>query len=153
MNGYQIKENIGRKKLQQFLTTKGVTDINFTKGEFDRIDCFFTYKGKTVGVEIKDRSPKYEDYDTYIMEKQKLDYMDSLQTSGNTYSCWMVYFFGNNMYLFKYRDIKKLIKDGVIELENKYLPNSTVYKTKDVCKVTYLLPKKYANKFKIDYNN
>ncbi|GEM_PF-1650346 len=79
--------------------------------------------------------------------------MDSLQTSGNTYSCWMVYFFGNNMYLFKYRDIKKLIKDGVIELENKYLPNSTVYKTKDVCKVTYLLPKKYANKFKIHNNN
>lgn len=49
-------------------------------------------------------------------------------------------------YLFSYRDIKKMITDNVITLESKSLPNSTVYKTKDVDKETYLLPKQYAKK-------
>ena len=59
----------------------------------------------------------------------------------------MVYFFDNNMYLFSYRDIKKLIADKIVVLESKSLPNSTVYKTRDIDKETYLLPKQYAKKF------
>ena len=51
------------------------------------------------------------------------------------------------MYLFSYRDIKKLIADRVITVENKSLPNSTVYKTGDIDKETYLLPKQYAKTF------
>lgn len=35
MNGYQKSELIGRQKLQQFLFNKGVTDIQFTKGDYD----------------------------------------------------------------------------------------------------------------------
>ena len=147
MNGYQKSEIIGRQKLQQFLLNKGVTDIQFTKGDYDRIDCFFKYKDKVVGVEIKNRNPRYESYDTYIMEKQKLDYMDILQNNGTTNNCWMVYFFGDTMYLFSYRDIKKMIADKVVVLESKSLPNSTVYKTKDIDKETYLLPKQYAKKY------
>lgn len=42
--------------------------------------------------------------------------------------------------------LKKMIADNVITLESKSLPNSTVYKTKDVDKETYLLPKQYAKK-------
>ena len=38
MNGYQKSEIIGRQKLQQFLISKGVKDIQFTKGDYDRID-------------------------------------------------------------------------------------------------------------------
>lgn len=147
MNGYQKSELIGRQKLQQFLLSKGVTDIYFTKGDYDRIDCFFKCKGKVVGVEIKNRNPRYESYDTYIMEKQKLDYMDILQNNGTTNNCWMVYFFGDTMYLFSYRDIKKMIADKVVVLESKSLPNSTVYKTRDIDKETYLLPKQYAKKY------
>ena len=78
MNDFQKSELVGRKKLKKFLVSFGATDIQFTEGDYDRIDCFFTKVGKRVGVEIKDRSPRYEGYDTYIMEKQKLDYMDEL---------------------------------------------------------------------------
>lgn len=59
----------------------------------------------------------------------------------------MVYFFGDTMYLFSYRDIKKMITDKVVVLESKSLPNSTVYKTRDIDKETYLLPKQYAKKY------
>lgn len=149
MNDFQKSELVGRKKLKKFLTDRGITDIQFTEGDYDRIDCFFTKEGKRVGVEIKDRSPRYEGYDTYIMEKQKLDYMDELQSKGETYSCWMVYFFSNNMYLFRYRDIKRLIEEDKVKVEGKWLPNSTVHKTKEVCKDTYLLPKKHALTFKL----
>lgn len=147
MNGYQQTENIGREKLRQFLSKRGVTSIYFTCNEFDRIDAFFKYNNKIVGVEIKNRNQKYEDYPTYIMEKQKLDYMDKLQENHHTYSCWMVYFFGQHVYIYKYRDIKQMIKNKVVKLESKLLPNSTVNKTKDIYKEIYLLPKTKALKY------
>ena len=40
-----------------------------------------------------------------------------------------------------------MIADKIVVLESKSLPNSTVYKTKDVDKETYLLPKQYAKTF------
>lgn len=147
MNGYQQTETIGREKLKQFLTKNGVTSIYFTSGQFDKIDAFFKYNDKIVGVEIKNRSQQYENYSTYIFEKQKLDYMDKLQENHHTYSCWMVYFFGNNVYIYRYKDIKKMIKNHTVKVESKLLPNSTVNKTKDVYKEIYLLPKTKAFKY------
>lgn len=147
MNGYQQTENIGREKLKKFLTKNGVTSIYFTSGQFDKIDAFFKYNDKIVGVEIKNRSQQYENYSTYILEKQKLDYMDKLQKNNYTYSCWMVYFFGNNVYIYRYKDIKKMIKNHTVKVESKLLPNSTVNKTKDVYKEIYLLPKTKAFKY------
>lgn len=147
MNGYQQTETIGREKLKQFLTKNGVTSIYFTSGQFDKIDAFFKYNDKIVGVEIKNRSQQYENYSTYILEKQKLDYMDKLQENNYTYSCWMVYFFGNNVYIYRYKDIKKMIKNHTVKVESKLLPNSTVNKTKDVYKEIYLLPKTKAFKY------
>ena len=147
MNGYQQTETIGREKLKQFLTKNGVTSIYFTSGQFDKIDAFFKYNDKIVGVEIKNRSQQYENYSTYILEKQKLDYMDKLQKNNYTYSCWMVYFFGNNVYIYRYKDIKKMIKNHTVKEESKLLPNSTVNKTKDVYKEIYLLPKTKAFKY------
>lgn len=38
----------------------------------------------------------------------------------------MVYFFGDNLYIFSYRIIKKLISDEKIKAEGKVLPRSTV---------------------------
>lgn len=147
MNGYQQTETIGREKLKQFLTKNGVTSIYFTSGQFDKIDAFFKFNDKIVGVEIKNRSQQYENYSTYILEKQKLDYMDKLQENNYTYSCWMVYFFGNNVYIYRYKDIKKMIKNHTVKVESKLLPNSTVNKTKDIYKEIYLLPKTKAFKY------
>lgn len=59
----------------------------------------------------------------------------------------MVYFFGNNVYIYRYKDIKKMIKNHTVKVESKLLPNSTVNKTKDVYKEIYLLPKTKAFKY------
>lgn len=153
MDKYQNSENIGREKFKQFLNKNGYKDenIQFTKGQYDRIDCLFKKEGKlkeeTIGVEIKNRSQSYEHFDTYIMEKQKLDYMDELQNKGITNNCWMVYFFGDNLYIFSYQVIKKLISDEKIKAEGKMLPRSTVEQIGDTIKDTYMLPKQYAKKF------
>lgn len=159
MDKYQNSENIGREKFKQFLNKNGYKDedIQFTKGQYDRIDCFFKYKVKDekedkikkeiIGIEIKNRNQSYEHYDTYIMEKQKLDYMDELQNKGITNNCWMVYFFGDNLYIFSYQVIKKLISDEKIKAEGKMLPRSTVEQIGNTTKDTYMLPKQYAKKF------
>lgn len=112
----------------------------------NRIDCFFKYGETIVGAEIKNRSQKYEHYDTYIMETSKLDYMRQLISNNKTNYCWMVYFFGDTCYIFNTKTIEALIEKGIIKETMETLPNSTVNKTKELLKPTYMLPKKYAMK-------
>lgn len=63
-------------------------------------DCFVTIAGKRYVVELKNRSPKYEQYDEYILEKDKYDRVMSwkhrLQAAGALYCN----FFGNTAYIF-----------------------------------------------------
>ena len=63
-------------------------------------DCFVTIAGHKYIVELKNRSPKYEQYDEYILEKDKYDRVMSwkhrLQASGVLYCN----FFGNTAYIF-----------------------------------------------------
>lgn len=147
---YQASEALGRVKLDGFLQQIKADKIQFTKRQFDRIDCFFTLKGKKIGAEIKNRDKSVESFDTYIMEKSKLDYMDLLISKGIK-SCWMIYFFGDNMYIFKYYTIKKLIRKHIIYKHRYSLPKSTVENLGNKYVDVYMLPKEYATKFtKID---
>ena len=63
-------------------------------------DCFVTISGHKYVVELKNRSPKYEQYDEYILEKDKYDRVMSwkhrLQAAGALYCN----FFGNTAYIF-----------------------------------------------------
>ena len=63
-------------------------------------DCFVTVNNKKYIVELKNRSPKYEQYDDYILEKDKYDRIMSwkhrLQAAGALYCN----FFGNTAYIF-----------------------------------------------------
>ena len=63
-------------------------------------DCFVTVNNKKYVVELKNRSPKYEQYDEYILEKDKYDRVMSwkhrLQAAGALYCN----FFGNTAYIF-----------------------------------------------------
>ena len=63
-------------------------------------DCFITVNNKKYVVELKNRSPKYEQYDEYILEKDKYDRVMSwkhrLQAAGALYCN----FFGNTAYIF-----------------------------------------------------
>ena len=62
--------------------------------------CFVTVAGRKYVVELKNRSPKYEQYDEYILEKDKYDRVMSwkhrLQAAGALY-CNS---FGNTAYIF-----------------------------------------------------
>ena len=63
-------------------------------------DCFVTIAGHKYVAELKNRSPKYEQYDEYILEKDKYDRVMSwkhrLQAAGALYCN----FFGNTAYIF-----------------------------------------------------
>ena len=63
-------------------------------------DCFVTIAGHKYVVEIKNRDVKYEQYDEYILEKDKYDRVMSwkhrLQAAGALYCN----FFGNTAYIF-----------------------------------------------------
>ena len=63
-------------------------------------DCFVTINNRKYVVELKNRSPKYEQYDEYILEKDKYDRVMSwkhrLQAAGALYCN----FFGNTAYIF-----------------------------------------------------
>ena len=63
-------------------------------------DCFVTVAGHKYVVEIKNRDVKYEQYDEYILEKDKYDRVMSwkhrLQAAGALYCN----FFGNTAYIF-----------------------------------------------------
>lgn len=63
-------------------------------------DCFVTINNRKYVVELKNRSPKYEAYDEYILEKDKYDRVMSwkhrLQAAGALYCN----FFGNTAYIF-----------------------------------------------------
>ena len=67
-------------------------------------DCFVTVAGRKYVVELKNRSPKYEQYDEYILEKDKYDRVMSwkhrLQATGALYCN----FFGNTAYIFNLDD-------------------------------------------------
>ena len=64
------------------------------------LDCFVTIANKKYVVELKNRSPKYEQYDEYILEKDKYERIMSwkhrLQAAGALYCN----FFGNTAYIF-----------------------------------------------------
>lgn len=63
-------------------------------------DCYIIYKGKKYIIELKDRDPKCEQYDEYILEKDKYErviaWKERLGAAGAYYCNW----FGNTAYLF-----------------------------------------------------
>lgn len=154
MNQYQENELIGRTKFKSFITQlKGNPKVEFTEYEFDNKDAWVYIKDKTYAVEIKNRSPYYEGYNTYIMEKTKYDELENLYKKNVTVDGMMAYFFDDTLYLFNLKKIDELLKEGKIELIYKRLPNSTVNHQYDLDKSCYLLPKEYAYIYRKDKNN
>ena len=68
MNEFQKAENKGRQLFKSFLDQIGATGQP-TVDTYDRVDYYFTYKGKKAVVEIKVRNAYYSDY---LIEDDKL---------------------------------------------------------------------------------
>ena len=105
-------------------------------------DCFVTVNNKKYVVELKNRSPKYEQYDEYILEKDKYDRVMSwkhrLQAAGALYCN----FFGNTAYIFNL-DNPDITTRPVKAYMNDVTARSRSYKVqKDVYYINKSLAKK-----------
>lgn len=147
LNDYQTNEAKGRTKFANLMKNTNTT-LTFTEDDFNYLDAFFTTSTDTTyGVEIKNRDERYEHYDTFIMEKIKYDAMERKQNSKETKDCWMVYFFGNHAYIYKWSTINTLILTNKLHIVYRWLPNSTVNKYKLIQKPCYELPKIYSYQY------
>lgn len=97
MNNFEIAENKGRDLLKTFLDQVGATDQQPTTNKFDPVDYFFTYKEKKVVVEIKVRDLKYENYDSHIIEDNKLNNLLEAKEINNCECAYYINFFGENV--------------------------------------------------------
>ena len=87
-------EDRGRTKLvEDFKNSKCEMIYEFTKGEFDSIDCFATAcTGQKFAIELKNRSIPLDKYDTYLLELHKYNaLMIAYEESGYT-PLFRVYF-------------------------------------------------------------
>lgn len=150
MNKTELEKNIktldkpGRDKFKKFCVNLG---LEYFEPENEKLayDCGFKYKGKTYIVELKDRDPKYEQYDEFILEKDKaerlLKWKQRLEATGVFY----VNFFANNIYLFK-------IDNKVLQMPSKLMWMNAVTadpSTQKIQKEVYLLKKTTARKMTI----
>ena len=103
-------------------------------------DCYITYKGKKYIIELKDRDPKCEQYDEYILEKDKYErvmaWKERLGDAGAYYCNW----FGNKAYLFNLEDIR------VTSKPTKQRMNAVTAKSRSekIAKDIYLVDKHIA---------
>lgn len=145
---------IGRAQFYSFINHfKGNPKVTFTTDRYDKKDALVEFGDKKYACEIKNRSPKYEKCDKFIMEKVKYDELNSLCEKNETDDGMMANFFGDTVYLFNIKTIGKLIDEGEVVLQHRVLPNSNHEYKYDVDKLCYLLPKKYAYVYTKDKNN
>lgn len=141
---YSQCEIAGRSKFNEMMSTQNV-DVQFTEDSYDHLDAYFTTDDDEVyGVEIKNRSEKFECYDTFIFEKIKFDYMTKQQDLNKTKDCFYILYFGDHCYIYKWTKITKMINDGELSEGYYKLPDSTVDKHRIVEKKCIYLPKTAA---------
>ena len=129
----------GREKFKQLCT-----ELGFEYGEPKRkdlmYDCHFTYKGKKYIVEIKDRDPKIEKYDSYIIEKEQLDCILHWKHKLEADGCYFINFFGDKAYIFNLMDPRCLQNPS-----SQWMSLMTaIDRKKKVKKEIYLLDKNIA---------
>ena len=147
---YQKNECKGRSKFKQLLEN-GENKVEFTNDKFNHIDAFFTASTDDVyGVEIKNRQKKYDYYDTLIVETIKYDAMREHQDNNDTNECLMVYFFDDIAYILKWSTINTLLSNNIVNVQYKWLPDSTVNKHRMVQKTCIEVPKKFTYKYIFD---
>lgn len=141
---YSQCEIAGRRKFNEMMSTQNV-EVQFTENSYDHLDAYFTTDDDEVyGVEIKNRSEKFECYDTFIFEKLKYDYMTKQQDLNKTKDCLYILYFRDHCYIYKWTKISKMLNSGELSEGYYYLPDSTVDKHKMVEKKCIYLPKSAA---------
>ena len=108
-------------------------------------DCYIIYKGKKYIIELKDRDPKYEQYDEYILEQDKYErvmaWKERLGAAGAYYCNW----FGNKAYLFNLED-KRITEHPAKQWMNAITAKS---RTEKVEKEIFYINKSIATTYEI----
>lgn len=97
MDKFQEKELKGRSWFSEMLTQFGATDLQPTTDAYDKVDIYFTHKGKNIVAEIKCRDIKYLDYPEHIIEEIKIKGMFQAKNEKNCDEAYYVNFFGENV--------------------------------------------------------
>lgn len=119
--------------------------IQYGEPENDKLayDCYIIYKGKKYIIELKDRDPKYEHYDEYILEQDKYErvikWKERLGAAGAYYCNW----FGDKAYLFNLED-PRITEHPAKQWMNAVTAMSTSNKIE---KQIYLINKSIATKY------
>lgn len=149
MNGFKKAELKGRNTFAEFCAQMNL-DISFTEDPLDRKD-FILRVGKHcklpyqfIGGEIKNRNPKDIKYDTHILDVNKIINLLKFNKQAGFY----VLIFGEDMFIYNVRKIALLVKDGILKIENKLLPNSTVLNKGTSEHRVVLVPKNYGVHYK-----
>lgn len=97
MNEFQKAEQKGREQFLTLLQQIEATDIVFTEDEFDRTDCYFTFKGRRLTAEIKVRNIAHNQYPTHLLEVSKLEALVEIQKEQQLDNFWYVNFFNDGV--------------------------------------------------------
>ena len=143
-------EDRGRTKLvEDFKNSKCEIEYEFTKGNFDSIDCFATAStGDTFAIELKDRNIPLDKYDTYLLEMKKYNaLMIAHEESGYT-PLFRVYFQDGVLTW----DISKIDINGRVE-EMKCAESTFNYEHKINKKIILLKKEEAIDKKRSDKHN
>lgn len=141
-NNIKTLDKAGRDKFIQLCRKLG---LQYGEPENEKLayDCYIIYKGKKYIIELKDRDPKYEHYDEYILEKDKYErvikWKERLGAAGAYYCCW----FSDTAYLFNLED-PRITENPSKKWMNAVTALSTSNKVE---KQIYLINKSIAAKY------
>lgn len=152
MNKFLFYEEEGRREFKSFLDqSKSSTDWQPTEDSSNTVDGFFKLKGKKIVVEIKTRDNKYRDFSTHLMEINKYMNISKQKVDNGCYTGLYVNIFGDSdkgiydtMYIYDLKDINS----SNCEITTTYANKTTAKDTGKVSKQFYMIPVRYAQKFK-----
>lgn len=104
MSAFTEAEDIGRTKFKSWLEAIGANDWCFTEDLYCAVDSEFTYKDVRFAAEIKVRAEKYKDYDTHMLERMKLNGMQTYKEINDIDALLYCCFFGDYLYVYQLGD-------------------------------------------------
>lgn len=97
-NAYKVSERKGRNKMKKLCDQRGLQyfDNPVISAPYDGN---IVYGDQTYLVEVKDRDPQYERYDTILLEKSKYDNITWCVNATGSTSAYYACFYGNHAYV------------------------------------------------------
>jgi hypothetical protein len=126
-NNFLTAEEIGRQIFRQLLIQQGVKISAPAKKDFDSLDYYYeNSKGKKVGVEIKCRNPKYENYPTHLMEYKKFTAILLKLVQKQIDEAYYCCIFGDWIYMYNIRNIACYLNNGQCRVSSGTFNKTTV---------------------------